>query len=168
MERDYTIVGEDSPIFQALHLTSLLGNAVSLTHNKITIYVRDSYAKDTITPDLEKIARHYGKPVNILIREDYFREADVRPVAEGRLKGFHYFTEEYMDTPFFEGKSNYEAINYVNRLINDKSGILVISGDSGTGKSHLLPDGSSVMMTRCDGLRQYREQYDQRDERVFR
>jgi len=148
MDRDIIFLNEQSDVFQELKLIPLLGTAVSLKPGSVTIYVRDDYAKNALNPHTDVIGKYFNRStVTVLVNKDYFEDAAKETKREGRLLGYHYLTEEYMDTPFFRGKSNADAVHFCDMLIDtDASGVFVINGESGTGKSHLLQNAAKRML----------------------
>lgn len=138
------LIDESHPLYISTELIYLLDNYIKEENDKITIYVQNSFIKERIEERIELLQDYYyEKSITILVDSNLFETtplpADSSGKRRGKLFGSLYLYKEYIDTPFFVGKSNSIAYDSLkNALQKDAHSIVFIYGETATGKTHVL------------------------------
>ena len=138
MEKRLLNIDESHMLYVVTRIKYLLNNKIREDKNEATIFVESTFIKEQLTKKRQLLVDALEKQINIVVDETLAKETKSLKVKKGMATGI-LPNPDYVSTPYFVSKGNEAAYKIVQLSLQGKAkGIIFISGNSGTGKSHLL------------------------------
>ena len=130
------------PIYQNLKKPYIIGCSVEITGDVLILNCPNDKTYNELKNDkdaLNYIQNIYNTKklfIKVYKEEEYTNNAIKTQLTFNKETTL--FKEEFITEPYFKGPSNEFAYNSIIQSIKSKTGIIVISGNVGVGKSHML------------------------------
>jgi chromosomal replication initiation ATPase DnaA len=128
-------------IYQKFKKAEIVGCTIEIKDQKLLLKCPNENSTNTIKQDpelLNYLKEKYKAKEIILSTSEEHLPIEEKKETKGFLNGKIKFRDEYIYEPYFRGPSNEFAYKSISQAIASGSGVIVIVGPVGVGKSHML------------------------------
>ena len=131
-------------LYKKIKNPNIVGCIIEIENDVLTLKCPNKKSLDEINNNIEIMdilkQQYNTSKIMIKIEEEKLEQhtEPIKPVINNKYIAAPQFKEEFIIEPYFRGSSNNFAYTSIAQALKSRSGVVVISGNVGVGKTHMI------------------------------